>query len=62
MKSRMMESMSLSDSQDGCSCNCSRCVGRSFGVVDKEVEELSAMQGEGEDQGELWFKWENSQA
>ena len=26
------------------------------------MKELSAMQGKGEDQGELWFKRENSQA
>lgn len=43
VKLRMMESMSRSDSQDGCSYNCSRCVGRSFGDAGKEVEELSAM-------------------
>ena len=61
VKSRMMESMSRSDSRDGCSCNYSRCVGRSCGDYGKEAEELSAMQGEGDDQGKLWFKWENSQ-
>ena len=42
-KLRMMESMSRSDSRDGYSCNCSRCVGRSFGDACKEAEELSAM-------------------
>ena len=48
-KLRMVESMSRSDSWDGCSCNCCRCVGQIFGDVGKEVEELSAMPGEGED-------------
>ena len=61
-KQRMAKSMSRSDSWDGCSCNCNRHGGRSFGGSGKEVEELSATPGEEEDQGKLWFNRENSQA
>lgn len=63
-KQRMAESSSMlrGDSRDGCGCNCSRYVGRSFGGSRKEAEDFSTMSSEEEDQRKLWLKRENSQA
>ena len=52
--------LSREDSRDN--CNCSRCGGRNYGGSGKDAEEFNMSLGEDDDQGEQWFKQENSQA
>ena len=50
--------MSMDDSRDG--YHCSRCEGRSDGGSSKEHEFSIPLTEEVDDQGETWFKCDNS--